>query len=440
MVRAYGQLHHGESRSAFELMGHMLGEDPVELRHALRPDGTLRRLGFLRTSRFHYRGSPFPMELHADVEDILLVPHESAEDLLVSFFRRGPRAAHDLSSFTHLRDDLDLLRRVMAGALRQEASGVHVLLYGPPGTGKTELCRALAEDLGATLFEIAVEGRDGDPLTGGLRSTAFRVCQHALARRRSTLVLFDEIEDVFAGRRAGRHHSLSGRPEGASHDVEKGWMNQLLEQSAVPSFWVTNAIDQLDPAFVRRFDLIVALPEPPVCARRQMAETHLAGLPLSEAFLDQLATDERLTPATLSTLRRVAELGGTDGQLESRLWRALAQRQRTLPHKPRLARSTSPLSWDGRFLNTDPPMEPVIRALAAQPQGRVLLHGLPGTGKTELVHEVARRSGVPLMVRSASDLLSKWVGDNEANIAKMFHEAADQGCILLLDEADSFFR
>lgn len=440
LLRAYGQLHQGESRSAFELMGHMLDEDPVELRRVLGPDGALRRLGFVRSSRYHYRSSPFPMELHSDVEDILLVPHESAEDLLVSFFHRGPRATHELSSFTHLRDDLELLRRVMAGALRGATTGVHVLLYGPPGTGKTELCRALAEDLGATLFEIAVEGRDGDPMTGGLRSTAFRVCQHALARRPKTLVLFDEIEDVFAGRRSFRHYGPGPRHDGYGPDVEKGWMNQLLEKSTVPSFWVTNTLDSLDPAFVRRFDLIVALPEPPVSARRQMARRHLAGLPVDEAFLDKLAHDERITPATLAALRRVAELGGTDGDLEGRLWRALSQRQRALQHKHLPRRSVSPLPWDSRFLQTDPDIAPLVDALARRPSARVLLHGPPGTGKTEVAHELARRAALPLLVRSASDLLSKWVGDTEANLAKMFQEATDTGAVLLLDEADSFFR
>jgi SpoVK/Ycf46/Vps4 family AAA+-type ATPase len=40
------------------------------------------------------------------------------------------------------------------------------------------------------------------------------------------------------------------------------------------------------------------------------------------------------------------------------------------------------------------------------------------------------------MVRRASDLLSKWVGEAEQNIAAMFREAAQEGAVLLLDEAD----
>jgi SpoVK/Ycf46/Vps4 family AAA+-type ATPase len=44
------------------------------------------------------------------------------------------------------------------------------------------------------------------------------------------------------------------------------------------------------------------------------------------------------------------------------------------------------------------------------------------------------------MVRQASDLMSKYVGDTEQNMARMFEEAQSEGAVLLLDEADSFLR
>ena len=43
-----------------------------------------------------------------------------------------------------------------------------------------------------------------------------------------------------------------------------------------------------------------------------------------------------------------------------------------------------------------------------------------------------------MLVRRASDLLSKWLGDSEKNIARMFAEARQQDAVLVLDEADSF--
>lgn len=60
----------------------------------------------------------------------------------------------------------------------------------------------------------------------------------------------------------------------------------------------------------------------------------------------------------------------------------------------------------------------------------------PGTGKTALAHHFARALDPPL-VKRASDLLSKWVGETEAQIAEAFAEARRRGGVLLFDEADS---
>jgi SpoVK/Ycf46/Vps4 family AAA+-type ATPase len=46
----------------------------------------------------------------------------------------------------------------------------------------------------------------------------------------------------------------------------------------------------------------------------------------------------------------------------------------------------------------------------------------------------------PLMIRQASDIVSKYVGETEQNMAKMFDEAQSEQAVLLLDEADSFLR
>jgi len=67
----------------------------------------------------------------------------------------------------------------------------------------------------------------------------------------------------------------------------------------------------------------------------------------------------------------------------------------------------------------------------------LLLSGPPGTGKTALAADVARRLDRPLAVKRASDLLSKWVGGTEANIAEAFADAREEGAVLLFDEADS---
>ena len=43
-------------------------------------------------------------------------------------------------------------------------------------------------------------------------------------------------------------------------------------------------------------------------------------------------------------------------------------------------------------------------------------------------------------MKQASDLMSKYVGETEKNLANMFHQATAENAVLLLDEADSFFQ
>lgn len=53
---------------------------------------------------------------------------------------------------------------------------------------------------------------------------------------------------------------------------------------------------------------------------------------------------------------------------------------------------------------------------------------------------IAQALDLPLMVKRASDILSPFIGIAEKNIAQMFQDAADEGAVLLLDEADTFLQ
>ena len=76
------------------------------------------------------------------------------------------------------------------------------------------------------------------------------------------------------------------------------------------------------------------------------------------------------------------------------------------------------------------------------PSLKVLLYGHPGTGKTEFVYQAAKICQVEIMQLNFSEIQSKWVGETEKNIAKIF-EAYEKKrlqrkspVILLLNEAD----
>lgn len=76
---------------------------------------------------------------------------------------------------------------------------------------------------------------------------------------------------------------------------------------------------------------------------------------------------------------------------------------------------------------------PYGRALSA------LFHGPPGTGKTMVAGIIARELGKELFRVDLSQLVSKYIGETEKNIARLFEEARRHDAVLLFDEADALF-
>lgn len=82
-------------------------------------------------------------------------------------------------------------------------------------------------------------------------------------------------------------------------------------------------------------------------------------------------------------------------------------------------------------------MADIQRILEQSRQGRLLLFGPSGTGKTGFAYHLSESVGLPLHHTRASDLLDPYVGGTEQNIADAFRKASRENAILLLDEADS---
>jgi AAA+ superfamily predicted ATPase len=71
----------------------------------------------------------------------------------------------------------------------------------------------------------------------------------------------------------------------------------------------------------------------------------------------------------------------------------------------------------------------------------VLLHGPPGTGKTHFARATAGELGVKFLAVQSSDLVSKYVGETEQNIAAIFRYAREAGpALLFFDEFDALAR
>ncbi len=69
----------------------------------------------------------------------------------------------------------------------------------------------------------------------------------------------------------------------------------------------------------------------------------------------------------------------------------------------------------------------------------ILFYGAPGTGKTMAAQVMANELGMPLYRVDLSQLISKYIGETQKNIGRIFEEADKCDCILLFDEADAIF-
>jgi len=68
-----------------------------------------------------------------------------------------------------------------------------------------------------------------------------------------------------------------------------------------------------------------------------------------------------------------------------------------------------------------------------------LFHGPPGTGKTMTAAALSRSVGLPAYMVDLSALVSKYIGETEKSLAKVFDRAVRERCILVFDEADAVF-
>jgi hypothetical protein len=77
--------------------------------------------------------------------------------------------------------------------------------------------------------------------------------------------------------------------------------------------------------------------------------------------------------------------------------------------------------------------------LASSSGVTVLFSGPPGTGKTMAAEVIARELGLDLFKIDLSTVVSKYIGETEKNLERIFEEAQTSNAILFFDEADAIF-
>jgi SpoVK/Ycf46/Vps4 family AAA+-type ATPase len=247
--------------------------------------------------------------------------------------------------------------------------------------------------------------------------------QRLLAGQRRTALLFDEMEDV------------------AVHLLRRGgskvYLNRLLETNAIPIIWTSNELQHIDPALLRRMTLAVELRRPPASQRKRILERLVkrVGLALSDAEIEGLARRVDATPAILENALRAAKLaGGGADAIERAALGIVRAVSGVIARKPGNIPDFDPLlstaSQDLGLL-ADKLVSGRVKAFS------ICLSGPPGTGKSAFARYLARRLGLELVQKRASDILGPYLGQTERSIAVAFEEAVEANAVLVFDEADS---
>lgn len=352
----------------------------------------------------------------------------------------GKKSTLKISDFYHLKDQVEILCHFLSSAVKENKQGANVLIWGAPGVGKSALAQVVADVIGLPLYEISSEGQDGTPLTGDERFRAYTAAQSFLCHKAS-LFVFDEVEDVFGSNRF-LTNLLGGRDRNVMAGLNKAWINNTLETNPIPTIWISNSVQgTIDPAHARRFSLIIEMPIAPQKQRWRMIKDMGQGL-LNDETVGLLSQSENLAPAVVSRAIDVIEtIEPAMAQEKASAWTKLminatleAQSHQSLP----TGNTKQPMDYDPAFVNANYDLGEVAKGLARGSEGRLLLMGPPGCGKSGYATWLANQLGKPLHAQKGSDLLGAYVGESEKNIAKAFKEAQETGAILLIDEVDSF--
>jgi SpoVK/Ycf46/Vps4 family AAA+-type ATPase len=337
------------------------------------------------------------------------------------------------TDFQSIARERDFIAKLLKGALAQEKSGVNVLLYGPPGTGKTELAKVIAQQIGAELYTNSEACADGDEPSRYDRLSALRLNERLLRHRGNSVLLFDEMEDILQG---GNTALVDGRR--IRRAGSKVHFNRMLEQNGVPIVWTANALEEFDPAFLRRMSFVLHM-KPATRPVRAAQWTRIArrhGLPLDETAVQALALEHRIAPSMMENAVSAVSVAGCDARDVGFVVSALS---RVVDRDQARPSAIAPAAHVD-LINADRDLMEIERGLAGGPWRSVsfCFHGPSGTGKSAYARRLAETMGLEVLEKRGAELLSKWVGETEQRIAEAFEEAAAAQAFLIIDEVEGF--
>jgi hypothetical protein len=233
---------------------------------------------------------------------VLIEPRRGPDDLVL------PAPLHrqvlELAEFFVAAPAVD--ERWGFGRLNAAPGALKALFTGDSGTGKTLAAEVVAWQLGRQLMKVdlaqVVSKWVGE--TEKNLQTVFEIAEDAAA-----VLFFDEADTLFGKRGEIRH----GTDRYAN--LEVGYLLQRVETYRGLVILASNLRDEIDPAFLRRFQILLHFPRPTEAERRrlwQLAFAHADGTPVDLDW-DELVRLDLTGAGIVGSARLAALLAATEG-------------------------------------------------------------------------------------------------------------------------------
>ncbi|MHC1604539.1 MAG: CDC48 family AAA ATPase [Candidatus Methanofastidiosia archaeon] len=341
-----------------------------------------------------------------------------------------------------------------------------LLLYGPPGTGKTLLAKALANEISAHF--AVINGPEIMSKYYGESEQNLRNIFNEAEKNAPAIIFIDEIDAI-----APKREEIKGEVERRVVSQLLTLMDGLKSRGRVIVIGATNLEDSIDPALRRagRFDREIEIGVPDVDGRKEILQIHTRGMPLAkDVEIQKLAKithgyvgadlESLCKEGAMKTLRRhIPNIKGKEVKISSELLNKLMVNMQDFldayhevePSGMREALVEVPdVKWSDiggldevkkRLRETvEWPLKypAAFKDIGIKPPTGVLLYGEPGTGKTLLAKAIANESEANFIAVRGPELISKWVGESEKGIRKIFKRARQVApTVIFFDEIDA---
>ncbi|MCM2325320.1 MAG: CDC48 family AAA ATPase [Candidatus Woesearchaeota archaeon] len=374
-----------------------------------------------------------------------------------------------------LSDEIVKVREMVELPLKHpelfEALGIEppkgVLLHGPPGTGKTLLAKAVANETHANF--ILINGPEIMSKYYGQSEDNLRKKFEEAEKNAPSIIFIDEIDSIASKREESR-----GEVERRVVAQMLALMDGLKSRGRVIVIGATNIPNELDPALRRpgRFDREMEIGVPDKEGRLNILKIHTRNMPLAKnVVLKELADiTHGFVGADLSALAKEAamtllrkiypELKLEEEQpIPKEVLEKLKVSKKDFFEALKVVRPSALREVLIEVPNTkwedigglDDVRQKLLEAvewplkhpeiftkMGIKPPKGILLYGAPGTGKTLLAKAVANESQANFILVKGPELLSKWVGESEKAVRKVFEKARQTSpTIIFFDEIDS---